>query len=46
MSIYEEISRKSRKANPELVIKQKKTIAMPDFLKEKWAKQKGVVING
>lgn len=34
------------KANPELIIKQKKTIAMPDFLKEKWAKQKGVVING
>ena len=29
-------------ANPELA-KPKKTIAMPDFLKEKWAKQKGYI---
>lgn len=29
-------------ANPELA-KPKKKYAMPDFLKEKWAKQKGLV---
>jgi len=29
-------------ANPELE-KPKKTIAMPDFLKEEWAKQKGLI---
>lgn len=29
-------------ANPELA-KPKKKIAMPDFLKEKWAKQKGYI---
>ena len=33
-------------ANPELVIKQPKKYAMPDFLKEKWLKQKGYKING
>ena len=32
-------------ANPELA-KPKKTIAMPDFLKEDWAKQKGFKTNG
>lgn len=32
-------------ANPELA-KPKKKYAMPDFLKEKWAKQKGLKVNG
>ena len=34
------------KASPELQYKQKKIYAMPDFLKEKWAKQKGFKVNG
>lgn len=34
------------KANPELDLKPKKKIKMPDFLKAKWARQEGLKING
>ena len=44
--MMEKYPEKPEDANPELQLKPKKTYAMPDFLKEKWAKQKGYKING
>lgn len=44
--MMEKYPEKPEDANPELDIKPKKTYAMPDFLKEKWLRQKGYKING
>lgn len=44
--MMEKYPEKPEVANPELDLKPKKKYAMPDFLKEKWARQKGYKING
>lgn len=44
--MMEKYPEKPEIANPELTMKQPKKYAMPDFLKEKWIKQKGFKVNG
>lgn len=41
--MMEKYPQKPYDACPELDLKPKKTYAMPDFLKEKWARQKGLI---